>query len=110
MGSYRMSAPLDLRLAGQVFSEILSRTCGRQITVRLEEPAEAPPPAAPAPQPDSRQKGDAMPRYTRTERAKHRLSKLGYTQQELAEAIGYSRALCNRSPQRAGGAKLSCRH
>ena len=32
-----------------------------------------------------------MPRYTRTEQAKHRLSKLGYTQQELADAIGYSR-------------------
>ncbi|MCI8524941.1 MAG: helix-turn-helix transcriptional regulator [Oscillospiraceae bacterium] len=33
-----------------------------------------------------------MPYYSRTERMKNRLRKLGYTQQELAEAIGYSRS------------------
>lgn len=32
-----------------------------------------------------------MPYYTKTERVKNRLRKLGYTQQELADAIGYSR-------------------
>lgn len=33
-----------------------------------------------------------MPYYTRTERIKNRMRKLGYTHQELAEAIGYSRS------------------
>ena len=33
-----------------------------------------------------------MPYYTRTERIKNRLRKLGCTQQELADAIGYSRS------------------
>ena len=32
-----------------------------------------------------------MPRFTRAERAGNRLKKLGYTHQELADAIGYSR-------------------
>lgn len=32
-----------------------------------------------------------MPRYTKTQRIKHQLDKLGYTHQELADAIGYSR-------------------
>lgn len=32
-----------------------------------------------------------MVRYTRSERLKFQLDKLGYTHQELADAIGYSR-------------------
>lgn len=32
-----------------------------------------------------------MPRYTRSQRAKMQLDKLGYSQQDLADAIGYSR-------------------
>ena len=32
-----------------------------------------------------------MVRYTRSERLKYQLDRLGYTHQELADAIGYSR-------------------
>lgn len=32
-----------------------------------------------------------MPRYTRSQRAKMQLDKPGYSQQDLADAIGYSR-------------------
>lgn len=32
-----------------------------------------------------------MVRFTRAERVKYQLDKLGYTHQELADAIGYSR-------------------
>lgn len=33
-----------------------------------------------------------MPYYSKREQMKNRLRKLGYTQQELAEAVGYSRS------------------
>ena len=43
-----------------------------------------------------------MVRYTRSERLKYQLDRLGYTHQELADAIGYSRpyvtAMLNGKP------------